>query len=763
MWRLESAKYLKIGQCCFLSILGIKYNMMIKTLLFSFFILSLPSFAKVDEKEMQSFLEAIKEKKDEELLIASEQFKDCESQFTEFREDSSKKSEFEKCLNSKIIGDKTAVDADAKLLEIAKNLGLSSFNKKASETSDSILEYLQKRIRKTIYGEEDKKAALSKLKNLNYVDHDVYYQLYSEQIGKNTLLQVSRYCLENFGHKDPTHFIGVSDIYDQTGKAMEDGKGNSFKTLAIGSVVEKKSDIAKDKSEDDMTFSDLYQLPDLLKQNPKEYFDHNLSTKMSYADFWKDHDNIKEFEVCTLSTPGECKKKYKDQYRSVHVLSLMKDAEFILSSKDSDNKLIKDRYNFCAGQVIKNMCELYKCNNVYDAGTPDKEKSRCENLFGISKDDVKKKEHKTFFDNDETKRIDSFQTLSKSDGKERSEKEQKGAIACNLVKRLEEYRIILNGVKEVKDEFNSLTLSDGTTLKRTKFQGGATNFGFKGNFDVNKVNKALTISSAELSSGVKSLTEASDKAKKLREKCMEEEDGGRLVLRAEAHQDEECGLLLAKLDESKFGTIELDTEAKTTAKLQEIEKLESKEDLEKFLKDNEMGHYVDRLKELDDPKKLEEIKNLISQDFKAKRLALVDRLKEKFDKERKLKVGGDSSDQKLEDEKVEIENDIANQTIADIETHKQRVETLFQYANIASSFLELKERGENGEAKIVGSNTSGRLKELGDLKNQDDSSIQKYFTSLDESSESGEGKIDYSNVINEFINFKEESSETKSN
>ena len=54
---------------------------------FAYFSLSVSASDAVSDKEMKSFLEAIKEKKDEELLIASKQFTECEPQFKNFRED----------------------------------------------------------------------------------------------------------------------------------------------------------------------------------------------------------------------------------------------------------------------------------------------------------------------------------------------------------------------------------------------------------------------------------------------------------------------------------------------------------------------------------------------------------------------------------------------------------------------------------------------------------------------------------------------------
>lgn len=726
---------------------------------FTLFLASFLSLADVSDKEMQNFLEAIKENRDEELLIASEQFKKCSEQFEKFKTDTvtkvrvnGKQQKYKDllidCVNKEILGDPEAKETDKKLLEIAKNLGLNSFNKKAATSSKSVREYLQKRIRKSIYGQEDRDNVIQKLKTKQYTDHSVFYQLYAEQVGKNTLLEVSKYCLENFGTRNrKTLFTRVDFVHN--GDVVKDEKGNSAKALSFASVIEEKQ-LSSDQNKDEIEFEDLYQLAKDLVDSPQDFFKQKVSkVTQNDREFWRSHERIVEYEVCTRKNEKECKKSFTIQdgnkeivkpFRSVHELSLLKEAEFALSSKDLDNKIIKDRYSFCAGQVVKKMCELYKCQNVYNEGTPKHVKDRCKEIFNIVVD----RSLKTFTHVDDKKRITDFTTLSEG-------KFEKGAIACNLSKRLEEYRIVLTGVKEIQGNMQANKLDNGEDIRITRLGEGAIQAGFKGEFDRNKIDDLTSISSTELVENVESLKESKELAKTLQENCMNELGDGRFELKAEAKSDDQCSLLLAKLDAAKFGTIELDTKAKTTAKLKELEDLTDVEEIKTFLKSNGLGNYAKRLDEMaDDPEKIAEVKSLVSQDFQAKRMALLDRLKEKYRQESGLQVSEEKADE-IADVNLRIENEIANQSVADIATHKKRVENLFQYSNIVSSFLEVQDK----DGKTLGQNTTGRLKEISDsTKSDEGEGIAKYFVQSNRDSESSSGNISYLEAINEFIDFR---------
>ncbi|MBT4790103.1 MAG: hypothetical protein HON90_00905 [Halobacteriovoraceae bacterium] len=686
-----------------------------------FFITTLSFANKVPKEEISTYLEAIKEKKDEELLIASPQFSECSEKLEEFRgkTDDETNQKLHDCVEDKILGDGTDQDADKKMLEVSKKLSLNSYNKHAAKSSTSIREYLQKRLKKAIYGPESLENKKRKLKEQNLVNHDVFYQLYAEQIGKNTLLEVSKYCLETFGYGDP--FDGNLIHMKSTG--TKDQKGNDIAWPAYVSVIKKNSSVAGAKN-----FDDQYVLKDELETGPDQYL-LSSSTKIKHQkawsslSLWRNHDQIKEFEVCTFENKEQCDKHFKDangkkirDYRPLKIVELLKEAEFKFST-DQDKSLIKNRYLFCASTVIKNMCELYKCNNTYDSNSPDEEKKYCAGLFGITVSDTS-----------------ADASISLKSGN------QKGQVACNLMQRLQEYRIVLKGIKDIQED-----------NKTNKVRGGvAYNTVFKDLYNgagkgMKSIDKLTSIGSKELSENVSEISNAKENAKNLRKECFsEDKSSGLWTLKSDAASNKKCKVLLAKLDQSKFDTIEIDTEAKTAMRMKEISNL-SGDDLNEFLDKHGLKEYKDRLGKIaDDPAKVEQIKNLVAQDFKAKRMALLDGLRAKYAKERKIKVGAEDKQDLTDND--QLKTDTALKNLADMEQHKKRVATLFEYSNIVSSYLTVRDKDE----KVIGSNSTGRQLEV---KTSDNESIKKYFSDDNsEESNSGGGNIDYLQALDQIIN-----------
>lgn len=714
--------------------------------------------ANVPSGEVETFIEAVKEKEDEELILSSEQFKECKEKFKNFKQDSSKKDDLVKCLNEKILAEGSdQEEANTKLLEVAKKLGITSVNPKIGESPKSIKEYLQKRIRRVVHGDAEGQEQLRKLSEKEFVDHRLYYQLYKEQVGKNTLLQVSRYCIENFGYEDPFNLVIVPKSDEKNKENLQNGnitKEMLFKKIDVSEVNSKLK--GKSSSEIIKTpYVERFVLNKTIKDDPRLAFDLIKPIENSLEKsvlIWRNQSKIKEFELCTREDEKQCDEEFKKKdYRPLKAVELLKDAEFALNSVSGNNQVLQDKYNFCAGQVVKNMCEIYRCNNVYSLKTPEKERRRCKSLFNITVN----KEDSTIVKKDPN-------NPNNSNFRENFESsDSKGAIACTVQKRLSQYRKVLKALKEIDSDF------DAQQINISKFAGGASNFGFRGNFQVgDKVDRLTSISSTELTENVSTLSGAEERAKELKEKCMEKEgdpndpnSSQRMVLKKQALEDENCKLLLSELDQSKTETILLDTELKSVAKLKQLDKMKSKEDLEKFLTENDMGDYIGRLEEItDNPKKLDEIKNLISQKFRSERMAIVDRLKEKFKKSSQIKVSP-KKDEAILDENLNLKNEIANQSIADIETHKRRVESLFEYSNIASSFLGLKDQESN---EIVGSNSTGRIIELEDGKDKEN--LSQYFSSSQGGEDasglggSSAGKqIDYLNALNQVLDFEQPS------
>ena len=709
---------------------------------------------EVSEKELKTFLQGLKEKKDEELLITSPQFEECKTSLDNFRKDSEGgdnngkyKEQLRKCVSEKIIGAQGAEGSDEKLLEIAQQLGLDSFNKTASESADSVREYLQDRLHKAIYGKSNKEKELQKLKDQKHVNHDAFYQLYAEQIGKNTLLEISRYCLESFGFKDdPAKFM-----YFVTSEGQAKGR---YRLIKAYEDSDEGKTAAENLLNNDQNAKKIYQnSTDMLKlvdfETRYSLDENNLlqtvgqtalqDTKLPKT-FWKDEkDNLVEFRVCTAKNEHECEKEFgkgKDKIpnRSVRENSLLKDTEFLLSRDDPEKNLIKIRYGFCASSIIKNMCELYNCRNVYDVVTDDKKKAYCKETFDIDVDS-KRKEQKFTADvaNNSQEQIKDVGFVS---GK--SDKKDAGFMACNLKQRLEEYRIVLKGTKDLQRfELANFKVKSGIRVGESfkgLFRGGS------------EVDELTSIGSQELVGNVDSLKNAQARAEELKEKCLDEKTPGNPLdgynFKEGAKDDEECAPLLTQMNSAKFETLQIDTEAKTALRLKELEELDnSKESLEEYLEKHNLSQYIGRLEELD-PEKL---KKVIADDFRSQRMALIDNLKARFEKERGIKTGENLSQQD-QDLNKQIEVDVATKNLSDIEKHKERVETLFEYSNIVSSYLEVKDE----EGNTVGSNSTGRTQEV-----EGNEKLSEYFSDEGASSNSASGSLDYIQALDQILDFPE--------
>ena len=97
------------------------------------------------------------------------------------------------------------------------------------------------------------------------------------------------------------------------------------------------------------------------------------------SSIWKKKaKEIEEYQVCTLPTEKACNDKFeKTPYRHIKLITAIKDAEFA-TADNVEPKIIQDRYMYCAAQIIPKMCNLYKCNNVYDSNSSDEIKDMCD-------------------------------------------------------------------------------------------------------------------------------------------------------------------------------------------------------------------------------------------------------------------------------------------------------------------------------------------------------------------------------------------------
>lgn len=154
-------------------------------------------------KKSKQFSDAFKSQPDfestmEQCKNAQKAFNDCISDYIEKKGFSFEELEkISKELNpnidtSKISEVQKAQDKTGALLNFNESTNLSS---EKSKEYFILKKYLSNELAKNLYGENYAENNISKNK---IADHNIFIQLYRTQLGKNVLLELSKFCLENF-------------------------------------------------------------------------------------------------------------------------------------------------------------------------------------------------------------------------------------------------------------------------------------------------------------------------------------------------------------------------------------------------------------------------------------------------------------------------------------------------------------------------------------------------------------------------------------
>lgn len=216
-----------------------------KKLILSLLLLPLVSFAdemKAHDKKVETkFLTVVKDVEVERLLGSSAELNDCRDK-NKFDDPAKSLTAVSACVN-KLIGNKD----EAALKKLAENLKLQEFGVIKSKNVSEITKYLSKRMHKSLTGRDpdDKNKVNQKWENQKIVDQKVFVELYKNQLAKNSLFEISRFCFENLRLKTPpsaaTDFTSYwKDFINGTPevKLLEDveDKDNVFFTGKLGDV-----------------------------------------------------------------------------------------------------------------------------------------------------------------------------------------------------------------------------------------------------------------------------------------------------------------------------------------------------------------------------------------------------------------------------------------------------------------------------------------------------------------------------------------------
>lgn len=553
-------------------------------LIFSLFISSLAVKANDFKTETELVLGAMKSKEVENLIVSSDLYKTCltDSGIKDTTNLSSDdKTQLKDCFQKQIN------NLDAKEIQkLSNSLELKSFDKEASKTTASIKDYLQKRLSKALYGDEED---IKSFKDRKFVNHQDFISLYLEQIGKNSLLEISRYCIENLGLKDDRNkFINFNYIEGDDGKKFLNG------IFAVNIYDANK------KLLDDATLSNTFVF------NEKYT---SIKPNISHAqklDF--DLNDLKEYKICTDT---EAKNDTKNICRTSKVVSDFINSELVLSKLDPAKKLIKDRSNACFSTVVKNMCLKYRCHNTSYASTQNG-KEQCEKILGSN-----------------------FQPDSKNTD---------GQKACVLMDKLSEYRRVVKLSKELLENEKKNVSTSGIKYSDVLKADGIFRSKGKNTFD-----RLTSISSKEMTEKVAALKNSKEEIDELKARCgTTDETTGKWTFDLSKQNDKECQKLVNSLDQNSTDSMELHDSFLKAAEVKKIKDLEAK-DLKQFLADNGMDHYLkdeamlDKI--LNDPTKLQEFKDKISAEFESRKSSVLSELREKYNK---MKIDKNSSNQDQE-------------------------------------------------------------------------------------------------------------------
>lgn len=609
------------------------------------------------------YVTALKEEGIDEKILNSDIFKDCKDKIADAGDLTVEKGKdaIRTCLQEKL----ESVE-DEQIEDFSSALKVDSLGFKETKNAKSLREYLSERIAKSIYGEKAYES--KKLKEMKLVDHGLYLKLYKTQISKNLILEVSRYCLENVGIKgEPGAFITSLASDNESVLEAQEKEKKSFD-------VAFKKIMSKEKAELNLGYRKVVDTSkDPWEPAQPEELAIGLSANGDAKAFW---DKLQEYKYCPNVEEGSGPEEkedpcHKTRARNQAQINLLKNQE--LKWADADPDKIQAKYGACSNFIIKNMCELYRCNNVYS-----------ENSISVIYNKPAGESCRAFG-------VDSFKQSSGVSMENRSG-DSRGQLACNLLERVETYKKTFAAIDEYETKNEALRGKGTGFVVGNKEDGGV--FFSEGQYQNKNVDDITSISSKELVEKVGAFNEGEKEAEKLREECFQD---GKFN-----HEKEECLELGGDMDGSDLAKIQLDTEAETALYLERLKKLKDGSDndeLKEYLIKHGLHDYVPMLEE--DTIKPDKLVQLISDKYKADRQSLINNMNERFYSltRKKSEKDGDSITT------VDDIQSVAEDQVAEIENHKERLETLYNYSNIVSSYLQAKddkgEKSENTRARQI--------------------------------------------------------------
>lgn len=154
-----------------------------------------------DQEIRQKLISVAQDIKNEDILKGVNDLDDCKRNFRppSGADNTAALTSLQSCINGKFTG-----KSEEQIKSISDKLNLETFNLIPSKTVKNVTDYLSKKLYKNLTGVDlDERDQAQRIKNLKFgnkkqVDQKEFFDLYKNQLAKNAIFEISRFCFVDF-------------------------------------------------------------------------------------------------------------------------------------------------------------------------------------------------------------------------------------------------------------------------------------------------------------------------------------------------------------------------------------------------------------------------------------------------------------------------------------------------------------------------------------------------------------------------------------